>query len=122
MKSASNKHATMNDFVIPHPDALSTYRVYGKELDEVTGEWEVVRGECLDVPTGSPQDVSLWREFHRLCASVDKAGGWNASTSDAQRLTVSSLQTKSVLTALDESFAKGSGTWSDVTEQPSSFS
>ena len=108
-------------FLIPHPDGLATYRVYDKELDPVTKQLEVIRGECMDVPTGSPQDVSLWREFHRLCSSVDKAGGWNASTCDAQRLTESSLQTKSVLKALDESFAHGAGTWADVTEQPSSF-
>lgn len=110
----------MTDFVIPHPDGLATYRVYDKQLDEVSGKWEVHRGESIDVPGGSPQDVSLWREFHRLCSSVDKASGWNESTVDAQRLTQSALQTKTVLTALDESFAHN-GKWVDVKKQPSSF-
>ena len=121
VKSASNKFATMTDYVIPHPDGLATYRVYDKELDEATGKLEVVQGECLDVPMGSPLNVSLWREFHRLCKTVDACGGWNTSTVDAQRLTESSLQTKMVLKALDQSFAEGGGKWIDVEEQPSSF-
>ena len=110
----------MTDFVIAHPDGLATYRVYDKHLDEVTKKWEVVQGECLDVPTGSPQNVSLWREFHRMCDSVDKGDGWSTSTVDAQRYTESSLQTKSVLKALDKSFA-GKGGWVVVEEQPWSF-
>lgn len=47
----------MTDYVMPHPDGLATYRVYDKQLDEMTGKWEVVQGECLDVPTGSPPNV-----------------------------------------------------------------
>jgi len=125
VKSAANKYATMTDYVIPHPDGLATYRVYDKELDETTGKWEVVQGECLDVPTGSPLSVSQWREFHRLCKSVDASGGWNTSTIDAQRLTESSLQTKTVLKALDQSFAERKegqrGSWVNVEKQPSSF-
>lgn len=115
----------MTDYVIPHPDGLATYRVYDKQLDEMTGKWEVVQGECLDVPTGSPPNVSLWREFHRLCKSVDDSGGWNKSTIDAQRLTESSLQTKTVLRALDQSFGErkegGRGSWVKVEKRPSSF-
>ena len=111
----------MTDYVIPHPDGLATYRVYDKQLDESTGTWEVVQGECLDVPTGSPLNVSLWREFHRLCKSVDASGGWNSSTVDVLRLTESSLQTKTVLKALDQSFSAGGGKWVNVEEQPSSF-
>jgi len=98
----------MTDFVIPHPDGLSTYRVYDKGVDEVTGKLAVVSGECLDVPLGPPQDVTLWRQFHQLC-DVIAGEGWGEkdATQEAWELTESSLQTKGILMAFDESFENG---------------
>jgi Oxidoreductase family, NAD-binding Rossmann fold len=105
--SDSNRSAEMTDFVIPHPDGLANYRVYDK--DPETG-W-LVSGECLDDMTGPPQDVTLWREFHRICQNVD-AMGW-AKAREAQRLTRTALATKHVLLALDQSFRE-KGTTVDV--------
>jgi hypothetical protein len=105
--SDSNKSAEMTDFVLPHPDGLANYRVYDK--DPETG-W-LVQGECLDDMTGPPQDVTLWREFHRICVNVD-AMGW-AKAREAQRLTRTALATKHVLLALDQSL-RDKGTTVDV--------
>lgn len=96
--SDANKSAEMTDFVLPHPDGLANYRVYDKDPET---SW-LVRGECLDDLTGTPQGVTLWREFHRICQDVD-AEGW-ARAREAQRLTRTALATKHVLLALDQSF------------------
>lgn len=98
----------MTDWLIPHPEGLLTYRVYDKELDEVTGKLAVVQGECLDVPSGPPQNVTLWRQFHKLCDVIEKEG-WREkkATQEAWELTESALQTKGILMALDESFENG---------------
>jgi hypothetical protein len=106
VRSGTNKFATMTDFLIPHRDGLATYRVYDKELNKLTGLVDVIQGgECIDVPTGPPQDVSLWREFHQLCSSVERFGWTDAEeTREARILTESALQTKRILMALDESF------------------
>jgi hypothetical protein len=102
---ASNKYATMTDFVIPHPDGLATYRVYDKERNDKTGQLEVTQGECLDVPTGPSINVAMWRKFHELCKTIDDHGWTDGpETEEALRLTESSLQTKCILIALDESF------------------
>jgi hypothetical protein len=104
----SEKEATINDFVVAHKDGLATYRVYDKVLDQVHGEMVVGRGESIDVPLGPPQNVTLWREFHHLCNSIDKHGWSDAiSVKEAWDLTESSLQTKGILMALDESFKNG---------------
>jgi hypothetical protein len=51
----------VQDFVIPHPDGLATYRIYQKVDDH--WQLEVVRGQMVDVPSGPPQDVMMWRDF-----------------------------------------------------------
>jgi hypothetical protein len=66
----------MQDFVIPHPDELATYRI-SKGNGWVTGKLEVVRGQMVDVPSGPPQDVMMWR-FRDLSRSVDQEG-WGAN-------------------------------------------
>lgn len=119
VRSGTNKYATMTDFLIPHPDGLATYRVYDKELNEYTGKLDIVKAECLDVPTGPPQNVTLWREFHQTCSSVERFG-WSdaAETEEARVLTESSLQTKRILMALDESF-QNNGVPVDIQYRPS---
>lgn len=107
VRSETNKYATMTDFVIPHPDGLATYRVYDKEINEYNGKLEIVQGECLDVPTGPPQNVALWRAFHEQSSCVERFGlSESAETQEARIMTESSLQTKRVLMALDESIQK----------------
>ena len=117
VRSTTNKYATMTDFVIPHPDGLSTYRAYDKEVNEHSGKLDIVQGECLDVPTGPPQNVTLWRHFHQLCSSVERFGWSEAEeSSEARILTESALQTKGILMALDESF-KNDGATIDIPSQ-----
>ena len=127
VKSDMNRFATMTDFVLPHKDGLATYRIYDKIYNEFTHKYDTVRGECLDVPTGPPQNVAMWRNFHQLCQTVDTYG-WTPTTTtkktdesnatdngatdntnheylrEALLLTESAIQTKRILIALDESF------------------
>lgn len=134
VKSDMNRFATMTDFVLPHKDGLATYRVYDKVYNEHSHKYDIIRGECLDVPTGPPQNVAMWRNFHQLCQTVDTYG-WtptptidvtgmnvmdstninnntdntilntnNEYLSEALLLTESAIQTKRILIALDESF------------------
>jgi hypothetical protein len=121
VRSETNKFATMTDFVLPHPDGLATYRVYDKEENKLTGKMDVIQaGECIDVPTGPPQNVTLWREFHQLCTSVEQFG-WSedvVETREARILSESALQTKRILAALDES-VQADGAPVDIQYRPS---
>ena len=83
VKSDMNRYATMTDFVLPHKDGLATYRVYDKVYNEYTHKYDIIRGECLDVPTGPPQNVAMWRNFHQLCHTVDTYG-WKPNTTDEE--------------------------------------
>lgn len=103
---AHENYAIMRDFVIPHPDGLSTYRIYQKAMDKVTGKLEVVRGQMVDVPSGPPQDVMMWRRFRDLCRSVDQEG-WDAREGEVRELTNVALQTKRIVNTLMESFKQG---------------
>jgi hypothetical protein len=115
------RFATLNDFVLEHPDNLCTYRVYSKQANKLTGKMDVIlAGECIDVPTGPPQNVTLWREFHHLCSSVEQYG-WSqdvVQTREARILSESALQTKRILGALDESVS-GAGVPIDIQYRPS---
>lgn len=99
-----DRYATLTDFVIPHPDGLSTYRIYDKALNDKTGKVEVESGEALDVPRGPSQDVMMWRRFQELCRSIEQYG-WEerAETRIARDITSVALQTKSCLIALGKS-------------------
>jgi predicted dehydrogenase len=108
---AHENYAIMRDFVIPHPDGLSTYRIYQKAMDEVTGKLEVVSGQMVDVPSGPPQDVMMWRRFRDLSRSVDQEG-WDAREGEVRELTNVALQTKRIMNTLAESFKQGP--YSDV--------
>jgi hypothetical protein len=98
---ARDRYATMTDFVIPHPDGLANYRIYDKEL--VRGKLEVVRGECLDVLSGPPQDVMMWRRFSSLCKVVEQQGYESKEATSSVSLSNMSIQTKQLLLALEES-------------------
>jgi predicted dehydrogenase len=102
---AHENYATMSDFVIPHPDGLSTYRIYQKAMDPITGKLEVVRGQAVDVPSGPQQDVMMWRQFRELSRSVDQEG-WHAIEGQVRELTNVALQTKRIMNTLMESFGQ----------------
>jgi hypothetical protein len=55
----------------------------------------------VDVPSGPPQDVMMWRRFRDLSRSVDQEG---RQTGEVQELTNVALQTKRIMNTLVESF------------------
>lgn len=101
---ATSRYASMNDFVIEHPDGLATYRVYDKSAAP-DGKYHVSSGDSIDVAMGMGQERVLWRTFVRLGRAVDVQGGWDDSEAIAEciELTNVSLQTKKILIALMES-------------------
>jgi len=105
---ATARYATMNDFVIEHPDGLATYRVYDRIASD-DGKNNVTSGDSIDVAMGMGQERVLWRNFVRLSHELDTQGGWNDSeaTAECRELTNVSIQTKKILIALMESYEKG---------------
>ena len=105
---ATTRYATMNDFVIEHPDGLATYRVYDR-VAAPDGNIHVSSGDSIDVAMGMGQERVMWRSFVKLSCQLDEHGGWDDSEATAQcrELTNVALQTKKILIALMESFEKG---------------
>lgn len=101
---AATRFATMNDFVIAHPDGLATYRVY-EQAPNLGEHIEVTNGEAIDLAGGPPQNTMMWRTFVRLCHSLDQQGGWDQSdvTKECRVLANVALQTKRILIALMKS-------------------
>ncbi len=101
---AMTRLATMNDFVIEHPDGLATYRVYEK-APSIGDNIEVTKGEAIDLAGGPPQNTMMWRTFVQLSHSLDQQGGWDQSdaTKECRVLANVALQTKRILIALMKS-------------------
>jgi len=101
---AASRFATMNDFVIEHPDGLATYRVYEK-APNLSEHIQVTTGEAIDLAGGPPQNTMMWRTFVNLCHSLDQRGGWDKSdmTAECRVLANVALQTKRILMALMKS-------------------
>ncbi|GKY97638.1 hypothetical protein MPSEU_000722200 [Mayamaea pseudoterrestris] len=107
---SAERYATMTDFVVPHPDGLATYRIYDykREEDLRYTTLDVVRGECVDVASGPPQDVMMWRRFSRLTRLVEQQGYYESKEAISSiALSNISIQTKQVLLALEESVVTG---------------
>jgi hypothetical protein len=100
---APARYATMTDFVLPHRDGLATYRVYHKDVEPVSGKLEVVRAESLDVMSGPPQDIMMWRDFSLLCDAVERYGYGSPQAQGSRELANVANCTKKVLLALEES-------------------
>ena len=111
---AQERYATLTDFVIPHPDGLSTYRVYHKSESSVSDDrdddLEVDKGEAVDIPSGPPHAAMMWRQFAEYSRSIDR-DGWEAQGlhSKAHELTTVAMHTKQILIALDQCLEKGIG-------------
>lgn len=105
---ATTRYATMNDFVIEHPDGLATYRVYDR-VAASDGNIHVSSGDSIDVAMGMGQERVMWRSFVNLSNRLDQRGGWDDSeaTAECRELTNVALQTKKILIALMESLEKG---------------
>jgi hypothetical protein len=103
---APARYATMTDFVLPHRDGLATYRVYHKDLEPVSGKLEVVKAESLDVMSGPPQDVMMWRDFSLLCDAVERYGYGSPQARGSRELANIANCTKKVLLALEESIER----------------
>eukprot|EP00934_Nitzschia_sp_Nitz4_P008618 Nitzschia sp. Nitz4//scaffold4_size323378//26076//29144//NITZ4_000615-RA/size323378-augustus-gene-0.29-mRNA-1//-1//CDS//3329553264//8608//frame0 len=101
---ADLRYATMNDFVLEHPDGLGTYRVYEK-CPHQKNKVDLTRGEAIDLSGAPPQTTMMWRTFVDLCLSLDQAGGWDQldDTAPCRVLANVALQTKHILCALTQS-------------------
>jgi len=101
---ATSRYATMNDFVIEHPDGLATYRVYDRKAHK-DGRIHALECDSIDVGMGMGQERVLWRTFVRLGYQLDNNGGWDDSKAIAEckELTDVALQMKKILIALMES-------------------
>ncbi|GAX28533.1 hypothetical protein FisN_12Hh100 [Fistulifera solaris] len=100
---SKNRYATLNDFVIPHPDGLANYRVYDR-TPQSGKDFDMMRGEAIDVPGGPSAAVMMWRRFRTLCQSIQEHGWTDCpATHLAREITSVSLQTKLILKALKES-------------------
>ena len=105
---ATSRYATMNDFVIEHPDGLATYRVYDKKA-RCQGNMNAFHSDSIDVAMGMGQQRGLWRSFVRLGQQIDKNEGWeeNELIAECKELTDVALQMKKILIALMESLENG---------------
>jgi len=105
---ATSRYATMNDFVIEHPDGLATYRVYDKEA-RCQGKMNALHCDSIDVAMGMGQERGLWRSFVRLGEQIDRNEGWNDNDmiAECKELTDVALQMKKILIALMESLENG---------------
>jgi predicted dehydrogenase len=105
---ATSRYATMNDFVIEHPDGLATYRVYDKEA-RCQGNMNALHCDSIDVAMGMGQERGLWRSFVRLGEQIDRNEGWedNEMIAECKELTDVALQMKKILIALMESLENG---------------
>jgi len=101
---ATSRYATMNDFVIEHPDGLATYRVYDREA-RCEGKMQALHCDSIDVTMGMGQGRVLWRSFVRLSQQIDSNDGWddNEAIGECKELTDVALQMKKILIALMES-------------------
>jgi hypothetical protein len=106
------KYAVVTDFALAGSHGMHSYRVYDCQVsqDPVTGNYckasydNVSAGEALDVPSGLPQHVMMWRGFAELCQLVQE-NGWDKAT-EATFLTSTALSLKATLLALEESATK----------------
>lgn len=105
---ATSRYATMNDFVIEHPDGLATYRVHDREA-RCQGTRHALHCDSIDVAMGMGQERVLWRSFVRLGQQIDRNKGWeeNEAIAECKELTDVALQTKKILLALMESLHNG---------------
>jgi len=105
---ATSRYATMNDFVIEHPDGLATYRVYDREA-RCEGERHALHCDSVDVTMGMGQERVLWRSFVRLGQQIDSNEGWDddEAIAECKELTDVALQMKKILIALMESLENG---------------
>jgi len=101
---ATSRYATMNDFVIEHPDGLATYRVYDRKAHR-DGNTHKFDCDSFDVGMGLGQERAMWRNFVRLSHNLEDNGGWNDNDAIAEcrELTDVAIQMKKILLALMES-------------------
>ena len=105
---AATKYAVLGNFCLPAEHGLHSFRVYDcnyvtdTETDKLQAD--VTAGEALDVPSGLPQHVMMWRGFAELCQAVQEKG-WEAAT-QATFLTHTAVALKATLKALETSAAE----------------
>mmetsp|Transcript_536 Transcript_536/g.1257 ORF Transcript_536/g.1257 Transcript_536/m.1257 type:complete len:454 (-) Transcript_536:27-1388(-) len=108
---ATSRYASMNDFVIEHPDGLATYRVCDKEerCSKGDGNMNAFHSDSIDVASGMGQERVMWRSFVRLGEEIDKNEGWDDTEliAECKELTDVALQMKKILIALMQSLENG---------------
>ena len=102
---AASKYAVLGHFCLPAEHGLHSFRVYDchYETDPKTGNLsaDVTAGEALDVQSGLPQHVMMWRGFAEICQAVEEQG-WEEVT-QATFFTHTAIALKATLKALETS-------------------
>mmetsp|Transcript_5687 Transcript_5687/g.11601 ORF Transcript_5687/g.11601 Transcript_5687/m.11601 type:complete len:548 (+) Transcript_5687:282-1925(+) len=105
---AATKYAVLGHFCLPAEHGLHSFRVYDCHYvrDTNTGKLDadVTAGEALDVQSGLPQHVMMWRGFAELCQAVEEQG-WEEAT-QATFFTHTAIALKATLKALETSAAE----------------
>jgi hypothetical protein len=100
---AHENYAIMQDFVIPHPDGLATYRIYQKAVRSLASWKWWPDGGCAFRTSAGCHDVATISRSESLCRS----GRVGRQTGEVQELTNVALQTKRIMNTLVESFKQG---------------
>jgi len=108
------KCAECHDFVVPHSGLASVFHVHEREIVGI-GKYSIENTDTVELPSGPPQEVMMWRTFSRLARAVDsdailankdeKATSWGDSEASRAALEISSvsLETQRITQALIDS-------------------
>ncbi len=98
----TKESADISDYVIPK-EGPSSFRAHSMKLTQ-NDTFTVHCGDLIEVPSGPVQEVMMWRNFRKLCKSVEE-NGW-VDDNEASTLTSISSDTQLIMDALMESIRK----------------
>jgi hypothetical protein len=96
-----HQYAVLTDFALPTPKhGLHSFRLYNQETIGATGKLAIVSGEAMDMATGLPSAVTMWRNFSQLSLEVQSSADGNSG--NARALTQTAMYLKATMVALEE--------------------
>jgi hypothetical protein len=96
-----HQYAVLTDFALPTPKhGLHSFRLYNQEKIGSTGKLAIVSGEAMDMATGLPSAVTMWRSFSQLSQDVQSSA--DGSSDSARALTQIAIYLKATMAALEE--------------------